>query len=113
MFIGEYNHTVDTKGRVSLPVKFREALGDVFYITKGMENCLFIYDRTEWENMDEKLKKLRLTQKAARGFSRLFYSGAMELESDKQGRIVIPPHLRGYAGIDKDVVLIGVSNRIE
>lgn len=113
MFIGEYNHTVDVKGRVSLPVKFREELGETFYITKGMENCLFIYDREEWDRMDDKLKKLRLTQKAARGFSRLFYSGAMALEPDKQGRIIIPPHLRTYAEIDKDVVIIGVSNRIE
>ncbi|MCI6157407.1 MAG: division/cell wall cluster transcriptional repressor MraZ [Peptoniphilaceae bacterium] len=113
MFIGEYNHSVDAKGRVSLPARFRDDLSETFYITRGMENCLFIYDRSEWEKMDERIRSLRLTAKAARGFSRLFYAGAMEVSCDRQGRFLIPPHLRTFAAIDKEVVIIGVSNRIE
>lgn len=113
MFIGEYNHSVDSKGRVSLPARFREDLSETFYITRGMENCLFIYDQEEWKLMDEKLRKLRLTAKAARGFSRLFYAGAMEISCDKQGRFLIPNHLREFAGIEKDAVILGVSTRIE
>ncbi|MDD7543526.1 MAG: division/cell wall cluster transcriptional repressor MraZ [Peptoniphilaceae bacterium] len=113
MFIGEYNHSVDAKGRVSLPARFRDDLSETFYITRGMENCLFIYDRSEWEKMDERIRSLRLTAKAARGFSRLFYAGAMEVSCDRQGRFLIPPHLRAFASIDKEVVIIGVSNRIE
>lgn len=113
MFIGEYNHTVDAKGRVSMPARFRDDLGDAFYITRGMENCLFVYDQREWALMDEKVRNLKLTAKSARGFSRLFYAGAMEIAFDKQGRILIPPHLREFASIEKDVVIVGVSNRIE
>lgn len=113
MFIGEYNHNVDAKGRVSLPARFRDDLSESFYITRGMENCLFIYDQKEWECMDEKIKQLRLTAKAARGFSRLFYAGAMEISCDRQGRILIPPHLRAFAEIEKEVVILGVSDRIE
>lgn len=113
MFIGEYNHTVDVKGRVSMPAKFRDDLGESFYITRGMEGCLFIYDSKEWNVMDDKLRNLKFTAKSARGFSRLFYAGAMEVTLDKQGRILIPPHLREFAEIEKDVIIIGVSTRIE
>ena len=113
MFLGEYNHSVDSKGRISLPIKFRDQLSQPFYITRGMEDCLFIYDQEEWMRMDEKIRKLRLTAKAARGFSRMFYAGAMEVSLDKQGRFVIPPHLRSYAGIESDAVIVGVSDRIE
>ncbi len=113
MFIGEYNHTVDGKGRVSLPARFREDLKDDFYITRGMDNCLFIYDKDEWTKMDEKIRSLKLTKRAARDFSRLFYAGAMEINFDKQGRILIPPHLREFGKIEKDVVIVGVSSRIE
>lgn len=113
MFIGEYKHTVDAKGRVSMPARFREELGESFFITRGMENCLFIYDQTEWAAMDDKISKLRLTAKNARAFQRMFYAGAMEVAPDKQGRILIPTHLREFAKIDKDVMIVGVSNRIE
>lgn len=113
MFIGEFNHTVDMKGRVSLPARFRDELSSNFYITKGMEGCLFIYDEREWTAMDEKIKKLRLTSKAARNFSRQFYGQADQVSCDRQGRFLIPPTLRTYAGIQKEVVILGVSNRIE
>ena len=94
MFIGEYQHTVDTKGRVIMPAKFREELGDSFFITKGMERCLFVYSIDEWEKLDEKISNLKLTMKEARGFSRLFYSGAMDTTLDRQGRVLLPPNLR-------------------
>lgn len=113
MFIGEFNHTVDNKGRVSLPARFRDELSTTFYITKGMEGCLFIYDESEWKAMDEKIKRLRLTSKAARNFSRQFYGQADQLSCDRQGRFLIPPALRAYAEIEKEVVILGVSNRIE
>lgn len=113
MFIGEYNHSVDTKGRVSLPARFRDDLSANFYITKGLESCLFIYDEEEWKTIDSKMRQLRVTAKAARSFSRLFYGSAQEISTDKQGRILIPNALRDYAEIDKEVVIIGVSNRIE
>lgn len=113
MFIGEFNHTVDIKGRVSLPARFRDELSTTFYITKGMEGCLFIYDESEWKAMDEKIKRLRLTSKAARNFSRQFYGQADQLSCDRQGRFLIPPALRAYAEIEKEVVILGVSNRIE
>ena len=113
MYIGEYNHSVDAKGRVSLPARFRDELSENFYITKGLESCLFIYDETEWRRMDEKMRRLSMTAKSARGFLRMFYGSAQELSFDKQGRIIIPPPLRAYAEIEKEVVIIGVSSRIE
>ena len=113
MYIGEYNHSTDSKGRVIMPAKFREELGEKFYITKGMDSCLFIYDEDEWMNLDAKMRNLRLTSKKAREFSRMFYAPARELTLDKQGRILIPQNLRSYAQISKDVVIIGVSTRIE
>lgn len=113
MFIGEYNHNVDAKGRVSLPSRFREELSDTFYITRGFETCLFIYDAHEWQKMDRKLESLNFTAREARNFARMFYSGAMEISCDKQGRFLIPPQLRSFAKIDKEVVILGVSDRIE
>lgn len=113
MYIGEYNHNVDDKGRVSLPARFRDDLSDSFYITKGLEGCLFIYDSEEWEKIGEKMSQLRLTAKSARGFQRLFYGSAQELSTDKQGRILIPANLREYADIEKEVVITGISDRIE
>ena len=113
MFIGEYNHSVDLKGRVSLPSRFRDEHSDTFFISRGMDGCLFIYDRTQWKIMDRKISQLHLTAKAARNFSRAFYSGAMEVGCDKQGRFLIPPQLRAFAAIERDVVIIGVSDRIE
>ncbi len=113
MFMGEYNHTVDTKGRLIIPSKFREALGDTFVITKGLDGCLFVYDNEEWAVFEEKLRSLPLTNKDARKFTRFFLAGAAEAEVDKQGRILIPNVLREFADLSKDVVLIGVASRIE
>lgn len=113
MFIGEYNHTVDAKGRVSLPARLRDEISSTFYITKGMEGCLFIYDEKEWLAMDAKIRQLRLTSRDARNFSRQFYGQAVQLSCDRQGRFLIPSNLRAYAHIQKEVVIIGVSSRIE
>lgn len=113
MFMGEYNHTIDAKGRLIIPSKFREALGDVFVVTKGLDGCLFVYDNAEWNVFEEKLKSLPLTNKDARQFVRFFLAGAAEAEVDKQGRILIPNVLREFAQLNKDVVLIGVASRIE
>jgi MraZ protein len=113
MFFGEYEHTMDPKGRVSMPSKFREKLTEVFYITKGLDACLFVFAEDEWRNIEEKLKTLPLTNKNARQFVRTFYSGAMECSLDKQGRMALSQNLRDYAQLDKDIVLIGVSTRIE
>ena len=113
MFIGEYNHTIDTKGRLIVPSKFREALGDEFVVTKGLDGCLFVYPMEEWTAFTDKLKDLPLTKKDARQFSRFFLAGAASCEVDKQGRILIPSVLREFAGLEKDAVLVGVSSRIE
>ncbi len=113
MFIGEYQHSIDDKGRVIMPSKFREDLGDKFFITKGMDNCLFVFPQEEWDRIDEKITALQLADKRARGLSRLFYSGAIDGSLDKQGRTLLPNNLREYAGITKDVVIIGVSKRVE
>ncbi|NPV44966.1 division/cell wall cluster transcriptional repressor MraZ [Koleobacter methoxysyntrophicus] len=113
MFMGEYNHTVDSKGRLIIPAKFRELLGEKFVITKGLDHCLFVYPMDEWANLERKLKDLPFTQKDARAFVRFFFSGATEIELDKQGRVLIPPNLREFAKIEKDVVIIGVSSRVE
>lgn len=113
MLIGEYRHVVDNKGRIILPSKFREELGDRFILTKGLDNCLFGYSISEWEILEEKLKKLPLTSRDARAFLRFFFAGANDCEVDKQGRILIPQNLREYAGIQKDVFIIGVMTRIE
>lgn len=113
MFMGEFQHNIDTKGRIIVPAKFREELGDSFVITRGLDKCLFAYPMDEWKLLEEKLKKLPLTKKDARAFTRFFFSGAVECEIDKQGRINIPQPLRNYAALDKECVVIGVSNRIE
>ena len=113
MFMGEYNHTIDAKGRLIVPSKFREALGDTFVVTKGLDGCLFVYDNKEWNAFEEKLKSLPLTNKEARQFVRFFLAGAAEVEVDKQGRILIPNVLREFAGLAKDVALVGVGSRIE
>lgn len=96
-----------------MPSKFREGLGDKFYVTKGMEGCVFVYDEDEWKRLESKTKSLKLTSKKARQFERLFYAPARELEFDKQGRFVIPQNLREYAEIKKEAQIIGVSSRIE
>lgn len=113
MFIGEYGHAIDAKNRIILPSKFREDLGDSCIMTKGLDGCLYVYPRDEWAILEEKLKSLPLTSKDARAFVRFFFSGANEMTFDKQGRTLIPQNLMQYAGIVKEVVSIGVSNRIE
>lgn len=113
MFMGEYNHTIDTKGRLIIPSKFREQLGDEFIVTKGLDGCLFVFPKNEWELFEEKLRDLPLTQKNARKFVRFFVAGANLCELDKQGRILLPQPLREFAQLDKDVVLSGNINRIE
>lgn len=113
MFMGEYNHTIDIKGRLIIPSKFREILGDEFVVTKGLDGCLFVYPNEEWQAFEEKLKTLPLTNKDARKFTRFFLAGAASVEVDKQGRILLPYVLREFADLEKEVVLIGVANRIE
>ena len=113
LFIGEYRHGLDAKGRVIVPVKFRDGLGDKFVLTKGLDGCLFAYSKEEWANFENKIRTLPLTSKDARAFVRFFFSGAVECEIDKQGRTLIPPVLREYAALDKDLVIIGVSSRVE
>ena len=113
MFIGEYGHAIDAKNRIILPSKFREGLGESCIMTKGLDGCVYVYPREEWAILEEKLKSLPLTSKDARAFVRFFFSGANEMTFDKQGRTLIPQNLMQYAGIVKEVVSIGVSNRIE
>ncbi|MGN8632992.1 division/cell wall cluster transcriptional repressor MraZ [Blautia sp. HCP3S3_G3] len=113
MFRGEYKHTIDAKGRLIIPSKFRELLGEKFILTKGLDGCLYIYPMDEWEAFEEKLRALPLTNKNARTFSRFFVAGATDCELDKQGRILVPQTLREFAGLDKDVVLTGNLSRIE
>ncbi|MGM0688252.1 MAG: division/cell wall cluster transcriptional repressor MraZ [Bacillota bacterium] len=113
MFTGEYQHTLDGKGRVIIPSRLRDGLGERFVVTRGLDQCLFVYPSSEWVRLEQKLKQLPFTKRDSRAFSRLFFSGAMEVETDKQGRVLIPHNLREYAGIEKDVMFIGVSNRVE
>ncbi|MEH7011916.1 division/cell wall cluster transcriptional repressor MraZ [Neobacillus niacini] len=113
MFMGEYHHSIDNKGRMIVPSKFRDELGEMFIITRGLDQCLFGYPLTEWALIEEKLKGLPLTKKDARAFTRFFFSGATESELDKQGRINIPAPLLQYAKLEKECVVLGVSNRIE
>lgn len=113
MFMGEYRHTIDAKGRLIVPAKFREQLGDSFVVTRGMDGCLFGYTQEEWNILETKLQKLPLTKKDARAFVRFFYSAATECEIDKQGRINIPKSLRTHAALKKKCVVVGVSNRFE
>ena len=113
MFKGEYNHTIDTKGRVIIPAKFRDKLGEAFVITKGLDGCLYGYANEDWQVFEDKLSSLSITNKDSRQFTRFFLAGAADCEVDKQGRILIPSVLREFAGLEKDVVLVGVSRRIE
>lgn len=113
MFMSEYNHTIDTKGRLIIPSRFRDILGEEFVVTKGMDGCLFVYANEDWTTFEEKLRSLPLINKQARQFARFFLSGAVQVELDKQGRILLPALLREFAGLDKDVVLVGVGSRIE
>ena len=113
MFMGEYDHTIDAKGRLIIPSKFREALGSEFVLTKGLDGCLFVFPMKEWEAFEEKLRSLPLIDKNARKFSRFFLAGASTCELDKQGRILVPGTLREFAQMDKEVVLTGMLDRIE
>lgn len=113
VFMGEFQHTVDDKGRMIIPVKFRDGLGSSFVLTRGLDKCLFVYPMAEWETLEAKLKNLPMTRGDARSFVRFFFSGATECELDKQGRILIPATLRDYAELSRDCVVLGVSNRVE
>ncbi len=113
MLIGEYEHSLDAKGRLIMPVKIREDIGEKFIVTKGLDGCLFGFSQNEWSNFQEKLKTLPLTNKNARDFVRFFLSGAIECEIDKQGRFLIASNLREYAQMEKEAVIIGVGTRIE
>lgn len=113
MFLGEYQHNIDPKGRLIIPSKFRELLGEQFVITKGLDGCLFVYPLDGWHELEDKLKSLPLTQRDARAFARIFFSGASEGELDKQGRVLLPPNLRTYAHITKETMIIGVGTRFE
>jgi len=113
MFLGEYQHTLDAKGRITIPAKLREGLGDKFIVTKGLDNCLFLYPLDEWRVLEEKLRTLPFTRKDVRAFVRFFFSGASDCEADRQGRIVLPAGLREYARIDKEVIIVGVGSRVE
>ena len=113
MLMGEYQHKMDTKGRVIIPAKFRAELGENFVATRGLDNCLFVYPMEEWNILQDKLTSLPITSKEARSFVRFFFSGATECELDKQGRISLPTNLRNYADLNKQIVIIGLGSRIE
>ncbi len=109
--MGTYSHNIDAKGRMNFPTKLRESLGDSFIITRGLDGCLFVYSREEWAVMEEKISSMPLSK--GKNVQRFFFSNAAEIEADKQGRILIPAHLREYAGLEKDVMVIGAVNRAE
>lgn len=113
MLIGEFEHSLDAKGRLIMPAKLRESIGDTFVVTKGLDGCLFAFSITEWTNFEEKLKSLPLSNKNSREFVRFFLSGATECEIDKQGRFLIPNNLREAAKLEKEAVIIGVGTRLE
>ena len=113
MLMGEFQHNLDAKGRLFMPVKLREALGTKFVLTKGLDGCLFVYDLEQWRLLEAKLNSLPMTRKGARDFNRFFFGGAAEGERDKQGRVLLPVNLREFAGLDKNAVIVGVGNRAE
>ncbi|MEK7644051.1 MAG: division/cell wall cluster transcriptional repressor MraZ [Patescibacteria group bacterium] len=113
MFIGEYSHTLDDKGRLAVPKKFRAALGKGAFVTRGFDNCLFLYTKAEWAKLAEKLANLPFAQANSRAFGRLMLAGAMDVEIDKQGRIILPEYLRGFSGLKKNVIIAGLYNRLE
>ncbi|MBM3281450.1 MAG: division/cell wall cluster transcriptional repressor MraZ [Candidatus Harrisonbacteria bacterium] len=113
MFIGEYQHTLDEKGRMAIPQKFRGAFTSGAVVTRGLDGCLFIYPMTEWQNIAEKLMSLPITKGDARAFARHMLSGAMEVSLDSQGRVLLPEYLREYAGVRKEAVIAGLYNRLE
>ena len=113
MLIGEYEHSVDVKGRLIMPSKLRDEIGYKFIVTKGLDGCLFVFPLKEWEIFQEKLRALPVSDKNARNFTRFFFAGAIECEIDKQGRFLVSSNLREFAGLDKDVIIIGMNSRLE
>lgn len=113
MFIGEYEHSLDEKKRISLPKNFRSGLGKRIVMTRGLDNCLFVYSRSAWEKVASKLQELSFAQADTRGFNRFILSGAVEVEVDSAGRILVPDHQKEFAGLKKNVVFAGVSDRVE
>lgn len=117
MFYGEYEHSLDNKGRLIVPSKIREIAKnnyiEKFFITRGLDKCLFMFGEEEWKNQESRFRNLSFTKRESRSFNRLFFSGTTEIEIDKQGRILIPKYLKDFAGIKSAIVIIGVSNRIE
>ena len=113
MFIGEYNHNLDNKGRLAVPVKFRDDLKKGAVVTKGLDGCLFLYTINEWKILAEKLSKLPISQSNTRAFARLMLAGAMDVQIDKQGRVVLPDYLRKYAMLKKKIIVNGLYNRLE
>ena len=113
MFMGEYNHSIDAKGRLIIPSKFRDTLGDEFVVTKGLEGCLFVFEKYDFESFMDKLNEKSDLEAKVRKIKRFFISGAQEMEPDKQGRMLVPPTLREYAGLEKEVVFAGVGGHIE
>lgn len=113
MLIGEYEHSLDTKGRLIMPAKFREDIGEKFIITKGLDGCLFAFSLEEWKIFEQKLRSLPISNKDARAFSRFFFAGAIDCEIDKQGRFLISGNLREFAELQKEVVIVGMDSRIE
>ena len=117
MFYGEYEHTIDKKGRLIIPSKFRESFKEYdvekLYITRGLDKCLFLFTENEWKSQESKFRSMPFTKSESRKFNRLYFAGAAQIECDKQGRILMPKYLKDFADIKKDVVIIGVSSRIE
>jgi len=117
MFYGEYEHTIDRKGRIIIPSKFREVFKEhfveKFYVTRGLDKCLFVFAEDEWRLQEQKFKSMSFTKAESRKFNRLYFSGAVDVTCDKQGRILLPQYLKDYAGIKHNIMIVGVSNRIE
>ena len=113
MLIGEYEHSLDTKGRIIMPAKFRDSIGDKFIVTKGLDGCLFAFSKEEWTKFEEKLSTLPISNRDARNFTRFFFAGAIDCEIDKQGRFLISSNLREFAGFTKDIIIIGMNSRVE
>jgi len=117
VFYGEYSHSLDKKNRIIIPSRFREVIQEKgiekFYVTRGLDDCLFMFTEKEWKQQEAKFREKSFTKKEVRQFNRLFFSGAVEASPDKQWRVLVPDYLKDYAGLSKDIMIIGVSNRIE
>lgn len=117
MFYGEYQHSIDRKGRLILPAKFREVCKeygiDRFFLTRGLDKCIFMFSESEWRSQEQRFKNMPFTKQESRNFNRLFFSGAVDVVPDKQGRFIVPQYLKDYASIKRDTMIIGISNRVE